>query len=182
MHGKAVFLDLFGSLVEDHGGFDQADKIKFKPGALQALKEFSDAGYMLFVAVCRTGARVPDPAYVQSIQQRLRKAFAAAHLPPEKVHFLSKVEGPTPEVQPLAPERLRAIAKENGLQLSRCVVIGDLVRDVKVGHAVGAKTVLLVSPDDTPSEDDDDWEEPEYLADSLAEAAEIILHSGSQSR
>ncbi|MCX7846559.1 MAG: HAD hydrolase-like protein [bacterium] len=181
MPAKAVFLDLFGSLLEDHGVLDQMDRVKFKHGALQALKDFDAAGYKLFVAVCRTGAPVPDPAYVRAIQQRLRKAFAAAHLSPDKVHFISKVEGPTPDVQPLSPERLRALAAEHGLQLSRSVVIGDLIRDVKVGHAVGSKTVLLVSPDDTPSDDDPDWEEPEYLAESLAEAAALILRTGGHS-
>lgn len=176
MQGKAVFLDLFGSLIEDHGVFDQADKLKFKHGALQALKEFDAAGYQLFVAVCRTGMPVPEPGFVQAMQQRLRKAVAAAHLSPEKLHFLSKVTDSESDVQPLSADRLRAVAAEHGLQLSRCIVAGDLMRDVKVGHAVGARTVLLVSPDDTPGEDDPDWEAPEYLVESLAEAAALILH------
>jgi len=175
MQGKAIFLDLFGSLVEDHGVFDQADKLKFKHGALQALKEFDAGGYQLFVAVCRTGMPVPDPAFVQAIQQRLRKAVAAVHLSPDKLHFVSKVEGSEPDVQPLSAQRVRALAAQHGLHLERCVVVGDLMRDVKVGHAVGAKTVLLVSQDDTPGEDDAEWEEPEYLVESLAEAAALIL-------
>ncbi len=181
MERKAVFLDLFGSIIEDHGVLEQADKLRFKNGALKALKALDAAGYLLFVSVCRTGQPVPEPGYVEALQQRIRKAAAAAHLPPDKLHFLSKVEGAEPDVQPLSAERLLTLAITHDLQLSQCIVAGDLMRDVKVGHAVGAKTVLLSSPDDTPVEDDADWDEPEFVVSDLAEAVDRIMHPAGAS-
>ena len=56
---KAVFIDLYGTLIEDHGVAERVAHIKFKPGAIKALKRIEDAGFLAFVSVCHETIAVP---------------------------------------------------------------------------------------------------------------------------
>jgi D-glycero-D-manno-heptose 1,7-bisphosphate phosphatase len=67
-----------------------------------------------------------------------------------------------------APGLLLRASAELGLDLSRCVVIGDRASDIAAGRAVGAATVLLGSIGDSQVK-------PDAVVANLAAAVSLVL-------
>jgi histidinol phosphatase-like enzyme len=175
---KALFLDLFGTLIEDHGVLDSVKDVKFKPGALDAVKQFHDARYVVFISVCRADVPLPPIEYVSALQQEIAQMLSANGLASDNVHFVSRTDRKSVRLRPLSPSAVKRLAREYDVAPSQCVVAGDLMRDVKVGRDAGAQTVLLSSTADSPGFEDVDWIEPDYVLEDLAEAAEHLARSG----
>jgi len=79
-----------------------------------------------------------------------------------------------------SPEMLFAAAKKYGLDLSRCVVIGDVGdADMLAAHSAGAKKVLVRTGKGERSLkiDRDRWGniEPDLIANDINEAVKCIL-------
>jgi len=168
---KAVFLDLFGTLVEDHGVADKVPRIRFKQGAIKALKRFEDAGFLAFVGVCHQTFKIPGADYVQQIQGLVLDEVRRHGIDPATIQYVSSDSKATP----VTAGTLRGLAHDHHLDLGRCVIVGDLMKDVKLGREVGARTVLLNSSDDSPAFDNTDWIEPDFVVEDLGEAADKLL-------
>jgi len=74
---KAIFLDLFGTLIEDHGYFEDVNDVVFKKGALDFLKKIEDEGYIVFISIFREKEEVPDIKYIESIQNKILNVLVA---------------------------------------------------------------------------------------------------------
>jgi len=170
---KALFLDLFGTLVEDHGVLDKVSSLVFKPGALDALSRFAGKRYLLFISVCHDTMPEPDWEYVENLQSYILDQLGTYKIGTDDVHYLNYTK--QGKIRKLSRESLLAFAKEFNLDLTRSVVIGDLMKDVKTGQQVGAKTVLLSSSVDSPLFEDVEWIEPDVIVEDLAEAADVLL-------
>jgi D-glycero-D-manno-heptose 1,7-bisphosphate phosphatase len=69
-------------------------------------------------------------------------------------------------------------ARDLGLDLSRCYVIGDRYRDIEAGHAAGAQGVLVMTGLGREEYESDrlSWpHQPEHIAEDLLEAVQLIL-------
>ena len=168
---KAIFLDLYGTLVIDHGVPDRVMRVKFKPGAIKALKRFEDAGYLAFISVCHETIQVPGSDYVKRLQTHVLTEVARHGIDPASIHYTIT----DMSAQPLAEDALRVLAIQHQLALPSCIVVGDVIKDVKIGRAVGARTALLSSEEDTPAFEDTDWVEPDFLVASLGELADTLI-------
>lgn len=172
---KAVFLDLFGTLLEDHGVLDRLKQIKFKPGVWNAIKRLEKARYLVFLTACRAGVPLPTLHYQEALRARVRDVLAEHGIPPASIHFIVPPGAPGEPGQSLTPEIIRATAREHQLDLNHSAIVGDLMSDVKVGHELGMRTVLICSPDDAPGFEDQDWCEPHHVVETLQEAAACLL-------
>ena len=170
---KAIFLDLFGTLVEDHGVLDKVAALVFKHGALDALKRFSDKRFLLVISVCHDTTPDPDWDYIEGLQSYLLEQLQEHGVSAGDVHFLNYTRQGA--VRKLTAHTLRDVAGDYSLDLSRSCIVGDLMKDVKAGQAVGAKTVLLSSAEDSPAFEDVEWIEPDYIVEDLAEAADVLV-------
>jgi histidinol phosphatase-like enzyme len=176
----ALFLDLFGTLVEDHDRCEAIDNMTFKAAGFDAVRTLQNAGYLIFISVCHAGSPLPDALYVKELKDRVKKEFRAHCCDVDEILFLSDAaphnkKNEVTEERVLTVPGIDALAKKYDLDLQRCVIIGDLMVDVYLGRELTMKTVLISSQNDSPGYEAIDWIEPDYLAASLDEVVENLV-------
>jgi len=123
------------------------------------MQKFLDAYLKSYYKVTATKTK-PMPNVSETLKKLSQKAKLALmtmrHVPKEKVikelqkfdlakHFqLVTTALDTSQPKP-SPEALIKCARQLGLQISECAVVGDSVVDVRAGRNVGAKTVAVLS-------------------------------------
>jgi histidinol-phosphate phosphatase family protein len=164
-----VLLDRDGTLVEDVPYNGDPEKVRPMPGARQALDRLRAAGLRLGVVTNQSGLA--------------RGYFTAAQL--ARVHArVEELLGPfdTWQVCPHdddagcgcrkpAPGLVRAAAADLGTTPRRCVVVGDIGRDVTAALAAGAAGILVPTPVTRPEE----VAAAPHVAATLGAAVEEIL-------
>ena len=170
---RAVFLDRDGVITRPiiRGGRPFAprsiDEIEILPGVEDALRRLRDAGFALVVVTNQ-----PDVArgaigadLVERTHDRLRSA-----LPIDEVRVCLHDDDDRCDCRKPKDGLLRAAARERGLSLADCFMVGDRWRDVEAGKRAGCRTIFV------------DWQYAERRPDapdasvrSLAEAADWIL-------
>lgn len=179
---RAIFLDRDGVLnqsVVRHGKPyppASADEVVILPGVAEALHKLKAAGFLLIVVsnqpdVARgTTTREAVEAINAVINQRLGQgrlldAFRMCyHDGPEGCHCRKP-----------RPGMLLDAAKDFGLDLAACHMVGDRWRDVEAGVSAGCQTVFI-----DYGYDEKQPERCDIRARSLAEAAEILLRKAPQ--
>jgi D-glycero-D-manno-heptose 1,7-bisphosphate phosphatase len=148
----AVLLDRDGTINDDVGYLTDLADLRIYPYAPDAIRLLRRAGFAIVVVTNQGGiARgLMTAAFVEATHQlmaaRLDRAgatvddwFYCPHHPESVVPGLS-----TPcECRKPGTAMPRQAAARHGLDLARSWVIGDHWRDVQMGHAVGARAVLL---------------------------------------
>ncbi len=172
---KAIFLDLFGTLIHDHGAMDKIDDIRFKDKSIEALKILQNHGFIAFLSVCRIDLPIPERSYLKDVQNYVLEKLMLNEIESSSIHFISHVLPQCIELHPISLEVIYSLENKHNLNLSSCVLVGDLMKDIRVGEKAGVKTALLSSPDDSPMEVDDEWIEPDMIGDNLYEIANKLV-------
>lgn len=148
----AVFLDRDGTINEEVGYLTDLAELHIFPYAPDAIRLLRRAGFAIVVVTNQggIGRGVVTEALVrrthEMMAQRLTRAGAlvdAWHYCPH--HPAAVVAGLSTPCDCRKPGTAmpRTAAAELGLDLARSWVIGDHWRDVQMGHAVGARSVLV---------------------------------------
>ncbi|MET7671026.1 HAD-IIIA family hydrolase [Micromonospora luteifusca] len=146
----AVLLDRDGTLIEDVPYNGDPEKVRPVPGARAALDRLRAAGLRLAVVTNQSGlAR----GYFTGEQMR------AVHARVEELlgRFDAWLVCPHDDADGCdcrkpAPGLVHAAARELGTTASRCVLVGDIGRDVAAALAAGAAGVLVPTPVTRPEE------------------------------
>ncbi|MGC4813384.1 HAD-IIIA family hydrolase [Micromonospora sp. DT228] len=146
----AVLLDRDGTLIEDVPYNGDPEKVRPVPGARAALDRLRAAGLRLAVVTNQSGlAR----GYFSEEQMR------AVHARVEELlgRFDAWLVCPHDDADGCgcrkpAPGLVYAAARELGTTASRCVLVGDIGRDVAAALAAGAAGVLVPTPVTRPEE------------------------------
>lgn len=151
-----VFLDRDGVLTVDAGLVDHPARLALRPGAAEAVALLNRRGIRCIVVTNQSvvARGLCSEATLALIHERLRAELAGAggalaaiyHCPhhPETHHG----EG-VPELRRAclcrkpAPGMLLRARRELGLDLGRCVMVGDRASDIRAGKAAGVRTVLV---------------------------------------
>ena len=176
---KALFLDLFGTLIEDHGVLDKVSKVIFKGGAVDALLRFAAKKYLMVISICHETMPDPDNDYVLSLQGHILNSLESHGISRDIVCFLGVNKKGV--VRKLTAASIKSLAAEQDICLEKSYIIGDLMKDVKTGQSVGAHTVLLSSTEDSPAFEDVEWVEPDYIVEDLSEAVDVLLGKSHKS-
>ncbi len=176
---RAVFLDRDGTLNVDTGYVARAGDVRLVDGAAEGAKALADAGYVLVIASNQSGiARgLMTAAQADAVDVRLREilrkrgvnieaSYRCPHLPTGSVAAYARECDCR---KPKAGMLLQA-AGELGLDLGASWIVGDRMRDVEAGHAVGARAVLIT---DQPQAVDASDGVPRVR--NLLEASRIII-------
>ena len=172
---RAVFLDRDGvinrAIIRDHMPFPPTRVSEFEilPGVREACERLRRAGFLLVVATNQ-----PDVGRGQVA----RESVEAMHEQMTTVLPLDRVEvcyhpgqGKSDcDCRKPKPGMLRRAAAELGIDLPKSWMVGDRWRDVNCGHAAGCRTIFIESHYAEPLQ-----QQPDYVAQDLAGAAEIIL-------
>jgi D-glycero-D-manno-heptose 1,7-bisphosphate phosphatase len=154
--GRAVFLDRDGVLIEDTGYPDDPDAIRLLPGVGEALRRLRAGGWGLVVVSNQSGiARGKfDLSRLDALHDRLRALLAAEGVELDALYFCPHhPEGIPPfradcDHRKPQPGMLRTAARELGLSLPDCWMVGDKPSDVEAGRAAGCSSVLIAGDTD----------------------------------
>ena len=148
----AVLLDRDGTINDDVGYLTDVANLVIYPYAIDAIRLLRRAGYAIVVVTNQGGVArgLATTAFVEDTHRRMAAMLAAggAHVDAWR-YCPHHPDGITPELAAACrcrkPEPGLALdaARELGLDLERSWVVGDHWRDVRLGHAVGARSILI---------------------------------------
>ncbi|MFI5248560.1 MAG: D-glycero-alpha-D-manno-heptose-1,7-bisphosphate 7-phosphatase [Gemmatimonadales bacterium] len=176
----AVFLDRDGTIIRDERYLADPARVVPVPGAASAIARFRAAGYMIVVITNQSGlARGCFTAeQYDAVRERIDSVFAAAGAPLDATYMCPhhpEFTGPCECRKPGIELYMRA-ARDLGLDLRASVLIGDRWRDIAAASALGARGILIPSPD-TPAAETSRATREGIAAPTLEAAATAILAS-----
>lgn len=173
---KAAFLDRDGVINLDRAYVHKWEEFEFVPGAVDAMKRLSDAGYALVIVTNQSG--IARGMYTEDDYQLLTRQMCEAlafvgvlvagvyHCPH---HPRGNVPGLAMECdcRKPAPGMVLRAARELGLSLADSLLVGDKPSDVLAARAAGVGRVYAVHSDNAESVGAEDGADAVY-ADLLA--------------
>ena len=169
----AVFLDRDGTLNRafERDGVsvppDSVDEVELLPGVGEALRRLAAAGLPLIVVTNQPDVArgMLTCATLDQINERLM-----AQLPLSEIVSCCHDDADNCACRKPSPGMLLDAARRHGLDLGSSFLVGDRWKDVEAGRRAGCATILLRTARDERSRC-----RPDYEADDLGEAAEIVL-------
>ena len=154
MSRRALFLDRDGVVNEEVGYLHRAEEVRFVDGIFSLCRTASGLGYRLIVVTNQAGiARgyytVADfEALMEFMRGRLRaegvELDAVYYCPFHPEHGVGEYKREHEDRKPGAG-MLRRGAREFGVELSECVLVGDRCSDVGAANAAGLRQAFLIS-------------------------------------
>lgn len=172
----AVFIDKDGTLVENVPFNVDPERMRFTPGAFEALQLLARHGFALIVVTNQPGVALGrfDGTALHRLWQALRQQARAHGVELEGFYACMHAPNSRCACRKPADGLLRRAAREHGIDLARSWMVGDILDDIEAGHRAGCRTVLLdvgnetvwrVTPERTP----------EHRATDLLDAARFIV-------
>ena len=154
MRRRAVFMDRDGTILDEVGYVNHVDRVRLLARSAPAVRRVNASGLQAVVVTNQAGvARGYFPEWlVDDVHERLRSLLADEGARLDGIYYCPH----HPEVggeayrkdcdcrKPRTGMLLRA-AEEMGIDLASSYVVGDTVKDVEAGCAVGAVTVLVLT-------------------------------------
>lgn len=186
MRRRALLLDRDGTICEDVGYLNVVEELRLLPRSAEAIVAASAAGFQSVVITNQAGiARgVLDESRLDEIHDRLRELLGAEGARLDGIYYCP--HHPDGEVEryrarcacrkPESGMLLRA-RDEMGIDLMSSYLVGDHLRDVEAGLAVGATTILVLTGHGRDQLDrrDPTSPKPAYVCEDLYEAVAWIL-------
>lgn len=149
---RAVFLDRDGTVVEEKGYITEPDGVTLLPGASEGIAAMRSRGWKIFIATnqAHVAKGMIHEEELAAINFRMVAMLAGEGAELDGIYCC--IHHPEGSVLDLAiecgcrkpkPGLLEQAAREHGLDLGRCVMVGDSLRDIEAGRAVGARTVIV---------------------------------------
>jgi len=145
---KAIFLDRDGVLLNDVGQYYiyKTDDIRINKGVIDALKRFTDMGFLLIVISNQGGIakQIYTKKHVENIHADLRKQFKIEGIDIKEFYYCphhSDVE----KCLCRKPESLlieKALARFN-IDPDKSYMVGDNNRDIEAGKQVGLSGIKI---------------------------------------
>ncbi len=187
MADAAIFLDRDGTLIEEVGYASRPEQIRILPGVARALADLAEAGYKLIVVTNQSGmargisTEEDLERFHQALDEQLDMLGVRLDAYYVCPHHPDLEDSPRPDLvvecdcRKPKPGLILQAVEDFRIDLSASWTVGDTWRDIAAGQAAGVKTIKL------PADPDHDFARPPDVglptteADSLAEAARIIL-------
>ena len=187
---SAIFLDRDGTINDEVGYLDSADKLRIIPAAFKAVRLINSSGMKAVVITNQAGVAkgLFTEEFVREINEQIQSALLAQGALIDRFYFCP--HHPTEGIDPYRlicncrkpePGLLLQAAVDLNIDLARSYFIGDRLRDVETAHRVCAKGVLVMTgygqdlmqksgPDQA-----NELNQPDYIAQDILEAVHWIL-------
>ena len=182
-----VFLDRDGTLIEEVGYLSHLDRIALYPWSIESVKLLNRAGFKVVVVTNQAGVArgLFDEDFIDEAHRFLDQKFGDGGAMIDKFYYCphhpeASVEAYRCECDCRKPKAgmLWKAAQELQLELSHSFVIGDRLSDLRLGPAVGAKSVLVrTGYGETTARELTDDVEVAYTAPELMTAVAWILQN-----
>lgn len=183
MRQGAIFLDKDGTLIPDIPYNVDPARIELFPDAGQALFRLQTAGYHIIVVSNQSGVARGffSERDLKAVQVQLEELLQKWHVRLDGFYYCPHLPSGTVSSYALdcdcrkpLPGMLMQAAQEQSISLEDSWMIGDILNDVEAGNRAGCRTILINNGNETewiPG----DFRTPSFIANSLMEAADIIL-------
>jgi len=178
----AVFVDRDGTIISERSYLADPAGVELVPGALEALRRLSEAGFPLVVVTNQSG--IARGLYTEddyrAVAARLTEVLEAGGVRIDRtehcVHH-PDVTGPCGCRKPDTGMHMRA-ASALGIDVGRSYYVGDKVTDVVPAVSLGGQGILVL----TGYGDEHRASVPEgtWIADDLRAATDLILANGAR--
>jgi D-glycero-D-manno-heptose 1,7-bisphosphate phosphatase len=145
---KLVILDRDGTINVDSDAFIKTpEEWQPLPGALEAIARLNHAGWHVAVASNQSGLGrgLFDVASLNAIHAKMHKAVAAMGGRIDAVFYCPHSPDEGCQCRKPAPGLFEQIGERFGVDLRTAHVVGDTVRDLQAGAAVGCQPNLVLT-------------------------------------
>lgn len=173
----AAFLDRDGTIIVEKQFLSRPEDVALIPGAARAMKRLANAGFALVLVTNQSGigrGLFGEDDY-QAVQARFAELLRDAGVALDGAYYCPHhpdFTGPCDCRKPAPGLFLRA-ARDLGLDLARSVYVGDRLRDVLPGLALGGRAFLVRTG--YGREEASAAPSGAVVVDDLAEATENVL-------
>lgn len=178
---RAVFLDRDDTLIRDTGYLCDPDAVEILPGAAEGLRALNRAGIPAIVVTNQSGiARgLLDEKTLHVIHARMLKLLKgqgaridALYYCPHHPQGIVERYRMTCTCRKPEPGMLLQAARDFGLDLTACSLVGDKGQDMEAIHRVDGTGVLIATGREVTLD-----RGPEYVASDLQDAVRWILET-----
>jgi len=178
---RAAFLDRDGTICEEMGYVNHVDRLQIFPFAAAAIRQLNEAQVPVIVVTNQSGvARDIFPeSLVQEVHQKMIAELSAGGARVDAIYFCPHKSEDACECRKPNPGLLERAAGDHALDLSASWVVGDRFADLEMGHAAGARGILVMTGYGRGEYElhHTRWaRQPEALAENLTEAVRRILN------
>lgn len=182
---RAVFLDRDGTIGEEMGYVNHIDRFQVFPYAAESIRQLNQAGIPVIVVTNQSGiARNIFPeSLMHEVHRKMVADLAADGAWIDAIYFCPHKSEDTCECRKPKPGLLERAAREHSLDLSASWVVGDRYADLEMGHAAGARAILVMTGYGRGEYElhRNSWpRQPDALAGNLRDAVRQILQIGSR--
>jgi D-glycero-D-manno-heptose 1,7-bisphosphate phosphatase len=189
MKNRAIFIDRDGTLNEDVGYITEISKFRLFDFAAESIKLINDAGWYAVVITNQAGIARGDytEEFLAQIHTQMESSLLSRGARLDAIYYCP--HHPDFGVPPYRqdcncrkpkPGLVEKAAQVLSLDLKECYVIGDRNRDVETGHAVGARSVMVMTGYGREEYLDQHatWlRQPDHVCENLLEAVRWILNN-----
>ena len=171
---RAVFLDRDGLICRDVHHMRSPEQFELLPGAAEGIKMLNELGLKVIVATNQSGIARGyfTEADLERIHQRMLEELAEKGARIDAIYYCPHHPDDNCPCRKPRIGMLERAAKDFGLELSQCFIVGDKKLDIEAGRNAGCKSVLVPSPETEPGLKADhvvfDLEETAKLIKSLS--------------
>jgi D-glycero-D-manno-heptose 1,7-bisphosphate phosphatase len=171
---RFALIDRDGTLnVEKHYLFDP-DQLELIPGVAPAIRRLQEAGWGICVVSNQSGIARGyfDMQQLGRVHQRLAEMLAAFDVQLDGIYLCPHGPDDGCNCRKPMPGMIHQAMAEHGFNPRKAWVIGDKEADVGLGHAAGAKSILVRTGYGRLYESDT---KAEFVVDDLVAGIDLIL-------
>jgi D-glycero-D-manno-heptose 1,7-bisphosphate phosphatase len=181
MPTKLVILDRDGVI-----NFDSAQFIKSPaewkpiPGSLEAIARLNQSGYRVVVATNQSGVGrgLFDMDTLNQIHEKMHKALFAVGARIDAIFYCPHAADSACECRKPKPGMFKRISQTLNIDLAGVPAVGDSLRDLQAGAAVGCKPILVLTGKGQKTMTEGNLPEGTREFADLAQAVDWILTKG----
>jgi D-glycero-D-manno-heptose 1,7-bisphosphate phosphatase len=182
---RAVFLDRDGTLCEEVGYLNHISRLKMYPFAAAAIRRLNDAGWPVIVVTNQSGIsrKIFPESLVTEVHDRITAELAAGSARVDGFYYCPHQRADQCDCRKPLPGLIQRAAREHSFDPQGSWIVGDRYGDLETGHAIGARTILVLTG---YGRGDYQWHhaawprQPDHVAEDLRGAVDHILQ-GSKS-
>ena len=180
---RAAFLDRDGTIGEELGYVNHIDRFQIFPFAAEAIRQLNQADIPVIVVTNQSGiARNIFPeSLVHEVHKKMVAELAKGGAWIDAIYFCPHKTEDSCECRKPNPGLILRAAREHGLDLGASWVVGDRYADLEMGHAAGARGILVMSGYGRGEYElhGGTWpRQPDAVAENLSDAVRHILQTG----
>lgn len=175
---KFIVLDRDGVINKDSDQFIKSpDEWEAIPGSLEAIAKLNQAGWRVVVASNQSGVGrgLFGMDMLNAINGRMNEALAQSGGRLDAIFFCPHAADSTCDCRKPKPGLLAQIQERFSVDLTGAPIVGDSLRDLQAGIAVGCKPFLVLTGKGEKTRDDPDLPPDTQIFPDLAAVVDSLL-------